>query len=64
MSKEMNAHTLFIPEDEAFMNEAIRQAQVAFSKDEVPVGAVIVHNKRIIARAHNQVEMLKDPTAH
>lgn len=46
------------------MREAIRQAQIAASKDEVPVGAVIVHQKRIIARAYNQVEMLNDPTAH
>lgn len=60
----MTSHTSFIPEDQVFMNEAIRQAKIAFEKDEVPVGAVIVHNKRIIARAHNQVEMLKDPTAH
>lgn len=60
----MTSHTSFIPEDQAFMSEALRQAKLAFDKDEVPVGAVIVHNKRIIARAHNQVEMLKDPTAH
>jgi tRNA(adenine34) deaminase len=52
------------PEDYLFMQEAIRQAKLASVKDEVPVGAVIVHNKRIIAKAHNQVEMLKDPTAH
>jgi tRNA(adenine34) deaminase len=60
----MTSRTSFTSEDQAFMGEAIRQAQIAFDKDEVPVGAVIVHNKRIIARAHNQVEMLKDPTAH
>jgi tRNA(adenine34) deaminase len=60
----MNPRTSFVPEDQAFMGEAIRQAQMAFDEDEVPVGIVIVHNKRIIARAHNQVEMLKDPTAH
>jgi len=46
------------------MGEALRQAQTAFDRDEVPVGAVIVLDKQIIARAHNQVEMLKDPTAH
>ena len=46
------------------MNEALKQAKEAFSKDEVPVGAVVVHDGKIIARAHNQVELLKDPTAH
>ncbi|MBF0523332.1 MAG: tRNA adenosine(34) deaminase TadA [Candidatus Omnitrophica bacterium] len=47
-----------------FMREAFKEAQKAFEKDEVPVGAVIVHNNQIIAKAHNQVELLKDPTAH
>ena len=46
------------------MFEALKQAQIAASKDEVPVGAIIVHKGEVIARAHNQVEMLKDPTAH
>ncbi|MCK4882095.1 MAG: tRNA adenosine(34) deaminase TadA [Candidatus Omnitrophica bacterium] len=46
------------------MREAVKQAKIAAQKDEVPVGAVIVHENRIIACAHNQVEMLKDPTAH
>jgi len=46
------------------MREAIRQAQAAAGKDEVPVGAVIVHGRKIIAKAHNQIETLKDPTAH
>jgi len=46
------------------MQEAIRQAALAAQADEVPVGAVIVIEKRIIAKAHNQVELLKDPTAH
>jgi tRNA(adenine34) deaminase len=50
--------------DQQFMREAIRQAAEAFENDEVPVGAVIVHENRIIARAHNQIKMLKDPTAH
>lgn len=50
--------------DEIFMNEAIRQAKIAASADEVPVGAVIVHERKIIAKAHNQIETLKDPTAH
>ncbi len=46
------------------MGEALRQAQRAAAEDEVPVGAVVVHENRIIARAHNQVETLRDPTAH
>ena len=50
--------------DEIYMSEALKQAYEAFENDEVPVGAVIVHNGRIIARAHNQIEMLRDPTAH
>lgn len=50
--------------DTFFMKEAIREAQMAFSFDEVPVGAVIVHKNKIIAKAHNQVELLRDPTAH
>ena len=50
--------------DQTYMKEAIRQAEIAFEKDEVPVGAVIVHDQQIIAKAHNQVELLKDPTAH
>ena len=50
--------------DEIFMREAIRQAKMAASANEVPVGAVIVHERKIIAKAHNQIEMLNDPTAH
>jgi tRNA(adenine34) deaminase len=50
--------------DEYFMQEAIRQAQLAYAADEVPVGAVIVREGKIIARAFNQVELLKDATAH
>lgn len=50
--------------DEVFMQEALRQAKKAFEADEVPIGAVIVHENKIIARSHNQVETLKDPTAH
>ena len=47
-----------------YMREALKEARKAFEKDEVPVGAVIVNDGKIIARAHNQVELLKDPTAH
>ena len=50
--------------DEHFMREALRQAQKAYEADEVPVGAVVVRAGKIIARAHNQVELLKDATAH
>ena len=46
------------------MSEAIKEAEKAFDSDEVPVGAVIVHKGRMIARAHNQIKLLKDPTAH
>ncbi|QQS38007.1 MAG: nucleoside deaminase [Ignavibacteriales bacterium] len=46
------------------MLAAIRESQRAFDHNEVPVGAVIVYKDRIIAKGHNQVEMLKDPTAH
>ena len=50
--------------DEYFMQDAIRQAVKAYEADEGPVGAVIVRNGRVIARAWNQVEMLNDATAH
>ena len=50
--------------DDYFMLEALRQAQKAYAVDEVPVGAVVVREDKIIGRAHNQVELLKDATAH
>lgn len=50
--------------DEFFMGEALRLARKAFASDETPVGAVVVRNGEIIARAWNQVETLKDATAH
>src|SRR5437867_10668267 len=50
--------------DESFMREALRQAQKAYEADEVPVGAVVVRAGNIIGRAYNQVELLKDATAH
>jgi tRNA(adenine34) deaminase len=50
--------------DEYFMKQALQEAQKAFDKDEVPVGAVIVANNQIIARAHNFTEHLHDVTAH
>jgi tRNA(adenine34) deaminase len=50
--------------DESFMKEALKEAQKAFSEDEVPIGAVIACQDRIIARAHNLTERLNDVTAH
>ncbi len=50
--------------DHYFMGEALRQASRAYAAEEVPVGAVVVREGRIIARAFNQVELLKDATAH
>jgi tRNA(adenine34) deaminase len=50
--------------DQIYMSEALKEAQKAFDDDEVPVGAVIVHQRKIVARAHNQIKRLKDPTAH
>jgi tRNA(adenine34) deaminase len=52
------------PGDEYFVREALRHAQKAYGAGEVPVGAVVVREGRIIARAYNQVELLKDATAH
>ena len=51
-------------DDEYFMRQALQEAHVAFDMGEVPVGAVIVSNQRIIARAHNLTETLTDVTAH
>jgi len=51
-------------DDEYFMREALKEAQKAFEKDEVPVGAIVVCNNTIIARAHNLTEQLNDVTAH
>jgi tRNA(adenine34) deaminase len=52
------------PTDASFMSEALRQATKALEKEEVPVGAIVVREGKIIARAFNQVELLKDATAH
>ena len=56
--------SLNIYTDEFFMKEALKEASKAFDKDEVPVGAVVVCNNQIIARAHNSTELLTDVTAH
>lgn len=53
-----------ILDDEYFMRQALIEAQKAFDADEVPIGAVIVADGKIIARAHNMVERLNDVTAH
>ncbi len=50
--------------DEKFMREALREAKVAESEDEIPIGAVIVFAGRVIAKGHNMTERLHDPTAH
>lgn len=51
-------------QDKFYMQKALDEAGLAFLEDEVPVGAVIVHQGKIISKAHNQVEILRDPTAH
>ena len=50
--------------DEGYMRLALQEAERAYEADEVPVGAIIVQDGRILGRGYNQVEMLKDPTAH
>ena len=51
-------------DDHYFMTQALNEANLAFDKDEVPIGAVVVHDFKIIARAHNLTETLNDVTAH
>ena len=51
-------------DDDYFMKKALQEAEVAFEKREIPVGAVIVVDNRVIARAHNLTELLNDVTAH
>ena len=58
---EADQHQL---QHEHFMAMALVEAEVALAEDEVPVGAVIVHDGRLLAAAHNQREQLRDPTAH
>lgn len=68
-----NAHDLIqmirdpfldLPPHESFMRQALGEAEAALAEDEVPIGAVVVHDGRVIAAAHNQREQLHDPTAH
>ena len=51
-------------EDQLFLNQALQEAQEAYRCGEVPIGAVVVHKGKVIARAHNQVEQKQDATAH
>ncbi|MEI6566523.1 MAG: tRNA adenosine(34) deaminase TadA [Verrucomicrobiota bacterium] len=60
----MNEPVIDLQSDHYFMGEALRQAVRAYEAEEVPIGAVVTRNGRIIARAFNQVELLKDATAH
>jgi tRNA(adenine34) deaminase len=60
----MDEPIIDLQSDQHFMGEALRQAAKACEAGEVPVGAVIVREGRVIARAFNQVELLKDATAH
>jgi tRNA(adenine34) deaminase len=50
--------------DDQFMREALKEAERALASKERPIGAVIVHQGQVIARAHHQVKLLRDPTAH
>lgn len=50
--------------DQHYMRLAIKEAEKAFEAGEVPVGAILVHQGKVIGRAHNQIRLLKDPTAH
>lgn len=50
--------------DEYFMTQALKEAQIAFDEGEIPIGAVVVAQDKIIARGHNMTERLSDPTAH
>jgi tRNA(adenine34) deaminase len=60
----MDSKPIFETTPEYFMREALKQAMKAYEEGEVPVGAVLVCNNKIISRAYNQVELLKDPTGH
>ena len=55
---------IFEQDDSHFMKMAIRQAMIAYDAGEVPIGCVIVHENKVIGKGYNQVETLRDPTAH
>jgi tRNA(adenine34) deaminase len=54
----------FFPRDEYFMRLALREAQAALDHDDVPIGAVVVHEGEVIGAGHNERELRQDPTAH
>jgi tRNA(adenine34) deaminase len=54
----------FFPRDEYFMRLALREAQAALDHDDVPIGAVVVHDGEVIGAGHNERELRQDPTAH
>ncbi|MCR5887376.1 nucleoside deaminase [Hymenobacter sp. J193] len=56
--------TLSLYSDEHYMREALKQARYALEEEEIPIGAVVVMDRQIIARAYNQTEKLRDVTAH
>ena len=60
----MNPGTPFPPSDEPFMRLALREAELALEHDDVPIGAVVVHEGEVIGAAHNERELRHDPTAH
>ncbi len=60
----MSEPIIDLSSDQYFMGEALRQARKALAAEEVPIGAVVVRGEQIVARAWNQVETLKDATAH
>jgi len=60
----IDANSQWMLVHETFMQQALVEAERAFAEEEVPVGAVIVHEDRVITAAHNQREQLRDPTAH
>ena len=55
---------IWFPRDEAFMREALAEAELALAHDDVPIGAVVVAGDEVIGRGHNERELLQDPTAH
>lgn len=55
---------MLLQDDDYFMQHALQQAQLAYEADEVPIGAVVVQQNKIIGRGYNQVELLNDATAH
>jgi tRNA(adenine34) deaminase len=54
----------FSADEKAFMGLALNEARVAFEKNEVPIGAVLVHENKVLSKGHNQVELFKDATCH